>query len=284
MDRVASWTSPGDVHGLLGNAALEHVDMLVHKGSSIYSTMNMKSGIDNALPSATDPLLQSLMKLDDSGGFFRQADMEQSLLFAIRARGSERWCAQGHDIAVSYEIRVMLSHRQKMGFTAMANTRKTSVERASRPHPFIAFRNNAEDDVSEDVPICCRIWDGEESHGMRMATASLPTRTAKRCFRDCCLAQGGYSRLATGSSSNLDCGRHDPKARGSLCNQHVTSLHLFSVDSSLLVQSSGCWMICTVQLFDDRFCLTFNQSSLEFVCVFQTSNRCHVKSPKVMVH
>ena len=55
MDRVACWTSPGDVHGLLGNAALEHVDMLVDKGSSICSTMNMKSGIDNALLSAADP-------------------------------------------------------------------------------------------------------------------------------------------------------------------------------------------------------------------------------------
>ena len=28
------------------------------------------------------------MKLDDRGGFFRQADMEPGLLFAIRARGS----------------------------------------------------------------------------------------------------------------------------------------------------------------------------------------------------
>ena len=71
IDRVACWTSPGDVYGLLGNAALEHVDMLVDKGSSIFSTMNMKSGIDNALLSAADPLLQSLMKLDDRGGFLQ---------------------------------------------------------------------------------------------------------------------------------------------------------------------------------------------------------------------
>ena len=66
----------------------------VDKGSSMYSTMNVKSGTDNALLSAADPLLQSFMKLDDRGGFFRQADMEQGLLFAIRARGSEeRWRA-----------------------------------------------------------------------------------------------------------------------------------------------------------------------------------------------
>ena len=119
MDRVACWTAPGDVHGLLGNAALEHVDMLVDKGSSIYNTMNMKSGIDNALLRAADPLLQSFMKLDDRGGFFKQADMEQGLLFAIRARGfGQPWRAQGHDISeVSYKIRVMLSHlRQKKGF------------------------------------------------------------------------------------------------------------------------------------------------------------------------
>ena len=55
MDRVAYWSSPGDVHGLWENAALDHVDMLVDEGSSIY-TMNMKSGIDNALLSAADPL------------------------------------------------------------------------------------------------------------------------------------------------------------------------------------------------------------------------------------
>ena len=58
----------------------------------------------------------------------------------------------------------MLLHlRQIKGFKATANTCKKSVKRASRPHPFIAFRNNAaEDDVSEEfVPICCRIWDGE---------------------------------------------------------------------------------------------------------------------------
>ena len=62
MDRVTCWTSPGDVHGLFGNAALEHVDMLVDKGSSIYNTMKMKSGIDNALLSAADPLLQSFIE------------------------------------------------------------------------------------------------------------------------------------------------------------------------------------------------------------------------------
>ena len=88
MDRVACWTSPGDVHGLLGNAALKHVDMLVDKGSSIHNTMNLKSGVDNALLRAADPLLQSIMRLDDLGGCFKQADMEQGLLFAIRARGS----------------------------------------------------------------------------------------------------------------------------------------------------------------------------------------------------
>ena len=88
MDRVACWTSPGDVHGLLGNTALEHVDMPVDKGSSIHNTMNMKSGVDNALLRAADLLLRSFMRLDDRGGFFKQADMEQGLLFAIRARGS----------------------------------------------------------------------------------------------------------------------------------------------------------------------------------------------------
>ena len=62
--------------------------------------MNLKSGIDNALLRAADPLLQSFMKLDDCGGFFKQADMKQGLLFAIRARGfEERWRAQGHDIS-----------------------------------------------------------------------------------------------------------------------------------------------------------------------------------------
>ena len=52
LDSVAWWTSLRDVHRLLGNAALEHVDMLVDKGPS----MNMKLGIDNALLSAADPL------------------------------------------------------------------------------------------------------------------------------------------------------------------------------------------------------------------------------------
>ena len=115
--------------------------MLVDKGSSIYNTMILKSVIDNALLRAADPFLQRFMKLDDRGGFFKQADMEQGLLFAIRARGSEeRWRAQGHDISeMSYKIRVMLSHlRQKKGFKATANTCKKSVERASRPHPFLA--------------------------------------------------------------------------------------------------------------------------------------------------
>ena len=131
MDWVACWTSPGDVHGLLGNAALEHVDMLVDKGPSIHNTMHMKSGIDNALLRAADPLLQSFMKLDERGGFYKQPDMERGLLFANRARGSEeRWRAQGHDISeMSYKIRVMLSHlHQKKGFKATA----------SRPHPFLA--------------------------------------------------------------------------------------------------------------------------------------------------
>ena len=76
MDRVACWTSPGDVHGLLGNAVLEHVDMLVDKGSSIYNTMNMKSGIDNALLRAAWQFLQT-------------SRHGASLLFAIRARGFE---------------------------------------------------------------------------------------------------------------------------------------------------------------------------------------------------
>ena len=82
--------------------------MLVDRCSSIYITMNMKSGIDNALLRTADSLLQSFMKHDDRAGFFKQADMEQGLLFAIRARGSEeRWRAQGHDISgVSFKIRV----------------------------------------------------------------------------------------------------------------------------------------------------------------------------------
>ena len=101
----------------------------------------MKSGIDNALLRAADP--SSFMKLDDRGGFFKHADMEQGLLLAIRARGSEeRWRAQGHDISeMSYKIRVMLSHlRQKKGFKATPNTCKKSVERASRQHPLLAKR------------------------------------------------------------------------------------------------------------------------------------------------
>ena len=77
----------------------------------------------------------------EAGGFFKQADMEQGLLFAIRTLGfEERWRAQGHDISeMSFKICVMLSHlRQKKGFKATANTCKKSVERASRPHPFLA--------------------------------------------------------------------------------------------------------------------------------------------------
>ena len=62
--------------------------MLVDKGPSIHNTMNMKSGVDNALLRAADLFLQSFMRLDDRGGFFKLADMEQGLLFAIRARGS----------------------------------------------------------------------------------------------------------------------------------------------------------------------------------------------------
>ena len=85
----------------------------------------MKSGIDNALLRAADPLLQSFMKLDDRGGFFKQADMEQGLLFAIRARGfEERWRAQKHDISeMSCKIRVILSHARR---------------RVSRPRPTLA--------------------------------------------------------------------------------------------------------------------------------------------------
>ena len=85
--------------------------------------------------SAAEPLLQSFMKLNDRGGSSRQADIEQGLLFAIRAHESEeRWRTQGHDMSdLSHKIRVMLSHlRQKKGFKATANTCKTSVERASR--------------------------------------------------------------------------------------------------------------------------------------------------------
>ena len=132
MDRVACWTSPGDVHGLLGNAALEHVDMLVDKGSAICNTMKMKSGIDKALLSATDHLLQSSMKLDDRGGFFRQADMEQGLLFAICACGSEeRWCTQVHDMSEVSSFHVVApppekglqgQHLQVTGRTRLATT------------------------------------------------------------------------------------------------------------------------------------------------------------------
>ena len=133
MDRVACWTSPGDVHGLLGNAALEHVDMLVDRGSSIHNTMNMKSGVDNALLRAADLLLQSFMRLDDRGGFFKQAWSKACCSRFVHA-------AQGHDISeMSYKIRVMLSHlRQKTGFKATANTCKKSVECASRPQSFLA--------------------------------------------------------------------------------------------------------------------------------------------------
>ena len=71
------------------------------------------------------------MKLDERGGFFKQADMEQGLLFAIRARGyEERWRVVQDSCHV-----VTSSVRRRV---ATANTCKTSVERASRPHPFFA--------------------------------------------------------------------------------------------------------------------------------------------------
>ena len=272
MDRVACWTSPGDVHGLLGNAVLEHVDMLVDKGSSIYSTMNMKSGIDNALLSAADPLLQSLMKLDDRGGFFRQADMEQGLLFAIRARGSEeRWRAQGHDIAeVSYKLRVMLSHlRQKKGFKATANTCKKSVERASRPHPFIAFRNNAaEDDVSEEfVPICCRIWDGERGVAWDENGDCFPADTYREdgAFATAVWHREDIPDLPLEVPATWIVGEtiQKPGAR------FVINTSRLFIPSRLTAQDQ--------LLLYAGICITFHQNSLEFACEF--SNRCHVSRP-----
>ena len=129
MDRFACWTSPGDVHGLLGNAALEHVDMLVDKGSSVYNTMNTMSEIGNALLSAVDLLLQSFMKLDDRGGFFKQADMEQ-------ASGSEeRWRRTESTTFLGCRTRFVSCCRTSARRTA--NTCKKSVERASRPHLFV---------------------------------------------------------------------------------------------------------------------------------------------------
>ena len=160
MDRITCRTSPGDVNSLLGNAALEHVDMLVDKGSSIYNTMNMKSGINNTLLRAANLLLQSFMKLDDRGGFFKQADMEQGLLFAIRARGSEeRW----------------------RGRTRLATT----------PSSLSGTMLQRTMCLTSSCPSAAAFGTAiKQWHGMRMAIASLPI-PRRWCFRDCCLAQGG---------------------------------------------------------------------------------------------
>ena len=73
------WTSPAcDAHGLLGNATLQH-DLLLDESPAIYNTMNrsLASTMACSVPQG---------KLDECGGFFKRADMERGLLFAIRAR------------------------------------------------------------------------------------------------------------------------------------------------------------------------------------------------------
>ena len=235
-----------------------------------------KSGIDNALLSAADPLLQSLMKLDDRGGFFRQADMEQGLLFAIRARGSEeRWRAQGNDIAeVSYKIRVMLPHlRQKKGFKATANTCKKSVER----------RNNAaEDDVSEEfVPICCRIWDGERGVAWDENGDCFPADTYRE---DGAFATAVWHRedipdlpLEVPATWIVGDTIQKPGARCVNQKRHVSSLLLGSQHVVWPVGCSDCWDCCCWVLgFESH-----STSVLLSLCVSvpDYANRCHVSRP-----
>ena len=161
---------------------LEHVDMLVDKGSSIYNTMNMKSGIDNALLRAADPLLQSFMKLDDRGGFLKQADKEQGLLFSIRARGSEERWLKGttflgcrtrfvcHVVALP-PFQGHGEHLQEIGRTRLATTPHSSLS-ATVVQRTMCLRSSCPSAAAFGT--ASMQW-----HGMRMTIASLPTPTAK---------------------------------------------------------------------------------------------------------
>ena len=121
--------------------------------------------------------------------------MEQGLLFAIRARGSEeRWRAQGTTLL-----------RCRTRFVSCCRT--TARRRGSRPRPTLARnrlnapRDHTPSSLSATMlqrTMCLRSscpsvaasgTASEQSHGMRMVTASLPTRTAKM----------GLSRLLFGT-------------------------------------------------------------------------------------
>ena len=173
MSRVAN-AEVGEAE--MGAVMSNHIQDLIAKGGKIYASMNMKSGVDNALLEASSEMLQELLALDPRGGYFSQDSVELGVLTALKAKGMEqRWFALGHDVAeVAYNIRVMLAHlRCKKGVRASdalkgcieqidTSVNKKAVERTKRPHPFVHFREGDSEEVAPAAAarICCRMWTG----------------------------------------------------------------------------------------------------------------------------
>ena len=182
MSRVAYFVAPdGDTGAAIGAALVPHIDWLLEVGDNMYVVMSMKAGIDNQRLDACANLLSGLVAVDSRGGFFGQSDMESGLKYALQATGSlDRWKALGLDVAtISYKIRVMLAHLRikndkksrvssplRSAIGKINNVNKKSIERLSRPHPFINFRSagskdfEKEEEEERNSKIVCRLWDG----------------------------------------------------------------------------------------------------------------------------
>ena len=160
MDRVACWTPPGDVHGL----GLAGGQGFIHLQRDEYEVWNrQKPCSEPQIPSSRASRSSTTVAVSSNKQTWSKACRSRFVHADLRSvgglKGTTSLRCRTRFVAC---CRTSARRRASRPRPTLASK---SVERASRPHPFLAFRNNAaEDDVSEElVPICCRIWDGEQA-------------------------------------------------------------------------------------------------------------------------
>ena len=129
--RSSSWQhdeGPEATRAALQQVWEKHMDEIVELNTSVYSSSDMKAGLDMAMLESRASLLTKCVGVDPRGGIVRQSSMEDSLQGALEATGKmaafEAASKEGGAIEefsgpttckdyvalTSYKVRVMLSH------------------------------------------------------------------------------------------------------------------------------------------------------------------------------
>jgi hypothetical protein len=210
-----------------------HEKLIIEWNTNIYSTEDMKVGIDLPAMQRCIKLLKDIVKLDPRGGIFLQNHMSKAL-GNVLSEGDYKALLLGKTIdqqkpldeiidLIAYKIRVMLAHLRlsfdssqndknhplKDVFACMqtatsscsSNARKARRQErlGKRPHPFMCFRpaDDQDEDMDEPVTIVTKYFDGNQRVAkMLMSDGSTINADKYTAGSDGCLVASWFKPAA----------------------------------------------------------------------------------------